>query len=146
MQRALARKKNFFNLLLCFIYWNKVIDDRLWVHEKKNCIFKGQEDSQEGWGMANSMHNMVLVTIKHVVQKVKFFSLNCDEVRRINYQHPWLCTIKNWRSMLLFLNLQMVIKGGGSNNLNYHVWSFLSLLLRDYFWGFGIQASLLWCK
>lgn len=31
------------------------------------------------WGMANSMHDVVLAITKHVIQKANFFSLNCDE-------------------------------------------------------------------
>jgi hypothetical protein len=145
MQRALARRKKFFNSLLCFIYWNNVIDYRLWVHEKSFCIFEGWEDSQERWGMANCMHTMVLVTIKHVIQKVKFISLNCDEVTRINYQHPWLCTIKNWRSMLLFLNCKWSLKEVGLITSTTML-VILVITLRDYFWGLGIQACLFWCK
>jgi hypothetical protein len=54
------------------------------------CILKVEKvpkmhwsDSNE-WGVVVCMHNVILEMIKYVVQKVKFFSFNCDEVMKFD--------------------------------------------------------------
>lgn len=41
-----------------------------------------QNDSN-GCKMANCMHNVVLATTQHIVLKVHFISLNCDDITTI---------------------------------------------------------------
>ncbi len=38
-------------------------------------------------GMVDTMHNIFLVAIKHVIQKVRFITLNCDEVTTVDNQN-----------------------------------------------------------
>jgi hypothetical protein len=70
--------------------------------------------------MANTIHIMVSHIKKHVIQKVKFITLNCDETTIVdNYNwisiHYYLVEIFN--RVPIFLNLQRVTEGGGFNNL-----------------------------
>lgn len=40
-------------------------------------------------GMANTMHNIFLTPIKHVIQKVRFITFSCDEITIIHNQ-SWI--------------------------------------------------------
>jgi hypothetical protein len=37
-------------------------------------------------GMVDTMHNIFLVTIKHVIQKARFINISCDEVTIVDNQ------------------------------------------------------------
>jgi hypothetical protein len=85
----------------------------------ENCPRKHWSDST-GWTMVEVMHNVVLRATKVVVQKSPFISISCDEVTTIKNQ-SWLSihvyVIKEWKNVLIMLNLQHVVDGTTSDNL-----------------------------
>ncbi len=60
----------------------KVLFDFLKIHHipKKHSI---------GWGMATTMHNVILKHTMLVVQQARFISINCDEVAILDNQY-WI--------------------------------------------------------
>jgi hypothetical protein len=70
--------------------------------------------------MAITMHIMVLPITKHVIQKVRFITLNCDETTIVD-NWSWISIhyylVENFKKVPILLKLQRVTKGGGFNNL-----------------------------
>jgi hypothetical protein len=64
--------------------------------------------------------NVVLWTIKVVVQKFNFISMNCDEVAIVNNQ-SWLFmnvhVTRKWKRLPILLNLQYEVSGATLDNL-----------------------------
>ncbi len=73
-----------------------------------------------GWGMAISMHELVINKTKGLVQATRFISLLCDEITTCNQQswvfiHTYM--VENWHINLLLLSLHCVVDAATPNNL-----------------------------
>jgi hypothetical protein len=80
MQRRLVGRENICNLLLCFIYWNMSCQWQTLSAWMNNFLhFWRLKRCPRCVGMIppNGVHDVVLANTKHVIQKGKFFSLNC---------------------------------------------------------------------
>jgi hypothetical protein len=59
-------------------------------------------------------------TTKHAIQNARFISLSCDEITTVDNQ-SWILihcyVVQNWHKVPIFLNLQKIIEGSGSDNL-----------------------------
>jgi hypothetical protein len=56
------------------------MDEQFFTFLKVEKVPKVHWNDSSTWGMAHCMQDVVLAITKHVIQKAKFFSLNCDEV------------------------------------------------------------------
>jgi hypothetical protein len=60
------------------------MDEQIFTFLKVEKVLEVHWNDSSTWGMANCMHDVVLASMKHVIQKAKKISLNCDEVTIIN--------------------------------------------------------------
>jgi hypothetical protein len=61
-----------------------------------------------GWGMAKSVHDVVLENTKIIVQKSRFFALNANELTTIDNQqriNVHIYVMKKWVRIPILLNL-----------------------------------------
>jgi hypothetical protein len=110
-----------------FIYGH--IDQCRWIKITLSCKLQAQSSKFKlhahaqaifSWEMAESMHKIVIESIKVVVQKAKYLAISYDEVTTINNQswckvHTYVVDRFKWIPLLL--NLEKVIGGGNANNL-----------------------------
>lgn len=60
------------------------MDEQIFTFLKVEKVPEVHWNDSFAWGIANCMHDVVLAIMKHVIQKAKKISLNCDEVTIIN--------------------------------------------------------------
>jgi len=70
--------------------------------------------------MVENMHQIVIISTRAIVQKVKYLVINCDEVTTIDNQswcnvHAYV--VDDFKRIPLLLNLERVIGGSNVDNL-----------------------------